>query len=433
MVDSNILTAIKMLEDNGYEAYIVGGAVRDFLLDVEVSDYDIATNASLDEATIVFKDYETKRYISKNMTIGVKINHTYFELSTYKGNNIEEDLLKRDFSVNSMAYHPILGLVDPYHGFRDLFNHELKTLRTPKETFEEDPIRILRAIRFVAEKNFKLNQELKKGIDEYSYLLKNIKNERVSKEIDVILLTSKPSYYITEFKSVFYVLIPKLRECEGFNQKCPKWHNLDVLSHILKVLDSTKCDLVLRLAALFHDICKVDVFFLDDKGVGHFYGHAEKSTLYAREILSKYCYNHKLIDRVCKIIYYHDYQIDDNDNCALKLLYSFGIKDLDLYLGLRRADIIGQNPNLYYRLDIIDSFQERIKKLLDTNRIITYKNLAIDGNILKELGFEGEDIGLALEIILKKVIKKELKNNPDKLYDFAAELRFHLNEFKEQE
>ncbi|RIA78300.1 tRNA nucleotidyltransferase (CCA-adding enzyme) [Anaeroplasma bactoclasticum] len=429
-INPNILYAISLLESHGYQAYLVGGAVRDFLLDLEVSDYDIATNATLDQAIEVFKEFKCKKYISKNITIGVKLNHTYFELSSFKGSTIEEDLSNRDFTVNSMAYHPKYGLIDPYHGLSDLVSKRLKTVKDIEEVFTYDPNRILRAIRFHATRGLIPTLELKMGINKYSYLLNEIKSERVGKEIDPILLTETPSFYIREYISVFSTLFPELGKCIDFDQKCPKWHNLDVLSHILKVLDSTKCDLTLRYAAFFHDIAKPMSYFLDDKGVGHFYGHAIKSEEYARVMLEKYTYNHHFIDRVCHLIYYHDYPIEDTDKSVLDFLYKFGIKDLDLYLGLKRADILGQNPDLYYRLDKIDSIQERIKRLLEEERIITYKNLKINGDILQGLGYEAEEIGKALRIILNKVIKRELKNDEKKLYNYACELKYHLNEIE---
>ena len=429
-INANILYAINLLEEKGYKAYLVGGAIRDFLLDLPVSDYDIATNATLEEAIEVFKEFKCKKYISKNITIGVKLNHTYFELSSFKGNTLEEDLSNRDFTINSMAYHPSLGLIDPYHGLSDLVSKKLKTVKPIEEVFTYDPVRILRAIRFHATRGLVPNKELKEGIIKYSYLLDTIKKERIEKEIDPILLADNPSFYIREYISVFSTLFPLLGKCVDFDQKCPKWHNLDVLSHILKVLDSTKCDLVLRYAAFFHDMGKPISYHPDEFGVGHFYGHAIKSEEYAREMLTKYTYNHHFIDRVCHLVYYHDYPIEDSDKSILDFLYKFGTKDLDLYLGLKRADILGQNPELYYRLEKIDSIQERIKRLLEEERIITYRNLKINGDILKELGYQNEEIGKALKIILNKVIKKELKNNPNKLYNYAAELKYHLDEIE---
>ena len=160
-VNPNIILALNMLHEAGFDAYIVGGAVRDFILDLPVSDYDIATNANLDQAMEVFKDYECKKYISKNITIGVKLNHTYFELSTFKGNTIEEDLSNRDFSVNSLAYDPNIGLIDPYHGLSDLVSKRLRTIRDIDIVIKEDPIRILRAIRFYESRGIKLDSKLK--------------------------------------------------------------------------------------------------------------------------------------------------------------------------------------------------------------------------------------------------------------------------------
>lgn len=429
-VNPNIILALNMLHEAGFDAYIVGGAVRDFILDLPVSDYDIATNANLDQAMEVFKDYECKKYISKNITIGVKLNHTYFELSTFKGNTIEEDLSNRDFSVNSMAYHPNIGLIDPYNGLADLVSCILRTIRDIDIVIKEDPIRILRAIRFYESRGLQLDSKLKDYILSHANLLKDVKDERIQKEINPILLSDKPSLYINEFKEVFFTLFPPLRNCYGFGQKCPKWHNLDIFNHIMKVLDSTKCDLVLRMSAFFHDMGKYDCYVLDENGIGHFYNHAVKSEEYARFYLTKYKYNKYFIDRVCHLVYFHDYPLVAKEKNVLRFIYQFGTKDLDLYLGLKRADILGQNPELYYRLDTIDEIQAIIKNLFDNDRIITYRNLKINGDILKDLGYQGEEIGKALEIILKKVISKELKNNPDKLYEYALELKYHLKEIE---
>ena len=417
-----------MLNDNGFDAYIVGGAVRDFILDLPVSDYDIATNATLDQAIEVFKDYECKKYISKNITIGVKLNHTYFELSTFKGSTIEEDLSNRDFSVNSLAYHPSIGLIDPYHGLADLVSKRLRTIRDIDIVIKEDPIRILRAIRFYESRDLILDLDLKNYILKNASLLNEVKNERIQKEINPIFLSDKPSDYINEFKEVFFALFPPLLNCYGFDQKCPKWHNFDIFNHIMKVLDSTKCDLILRMSAFFHDMGKCDCYALNDDGVGHFYNHAVKSEEYARLYLTKYKYNKYFIDRVCHLVYYHDYPLVPKEKNVLRFIYQFGTKDLDLYLGLKRADILGQDPDLYYRLEAIDEIQAIIKSLFDNDKIITYRNLKINGDVLKDLGYQGEEIGKGLEIILKKVIAKELKNNPDKLYAYALELKYHLNE-----
>ena len=416
-----------MLNDNGFDAYIVGGAVRDFILDLPVSDYDIATNATLDQAIEVFKDYECKKYISKNITIGVKLNHTYFELSSFKGSTIEEDLSNRDFSVNSLAYHPSIGLIDPYHGLADLVSKRLRTIRDIDIVIKEDPIRILRAIRFYESRGLILDLDLKNYILKNASLLEEVKNERIQKEINPIFLSDKPSKYINEFKEVFFALFPPLLNCYGFDQK---WHNFDIFNHIMKVLDSTKCDLILRMSAFFHDMGKCDCYVLGDDGVGHFYNHAVKSEEYARLYLTKYKYNKYFIDRVCHLVYYHDYPIIPQERNVLRFIYQFGTKDLDLYLGLKRADILGQTPDLYYRLEDIDEIQAIIKSLFDNDKIITYRNLKINGDVLKDLGYQGEEIGKGLEIILKKVIAKELKNNPDKLYAYALELKYHLNEIE---
>ena len=304
----------------------------------------------------------------------------------------------------------------------------LRTIRDIDIVIKEDPIRILRAIRFYESRGLILDLDLKNYILKNASLLEEVKNERIQKEINPIFLSDKPSDYINEFKEVFFTLFPPLLNCYGFDQKCQKWHNFDIFNHIMKVIDSTKCDLILRMSAFFHDMGKCDCYVLGDDVVGHFYNHAVKSEEYARLYLTKYKYNKYFIDRVCHLVYYHDYPLVPKERNVLRFIYQFGTKDLDLYLGLKRADILGQDPDLYYRLEDIDEIQAIIKNLFDNDKIITYRNLKINGDVLKDLGYQGEEIGKGLEIILKKVIAKELKNNPDKLYAYALELKYHLNE-----
>ena len=428
LVNPDIILAIKLLEDSGFEAYIVGGAVRDLILGYTVSDYDIVTNASLDEAIDIFKDYKTKKYISKGMTVGVKINHTYFELSSFKGNSIEEDLLYRDFSINSIAYNINIGLIDPYNGSLDLSNKIIKTVRDESIVLKEDPIRILRAIRFSSTRCLSIDNKLKESMLELKDLLNNVAKERIEKELDSIMLSNKPSIYLREYIDVYSVLFNKLSKCKNFDQKCENWHNLDVLEHILKVIDSTKPDKVLRYAALFHDIAKPDCFTLDLNGVGHFYGHPIKSEEYAKEMLLKYSYNHNFINRVSKLVLFHDYQISNKESSILKFLYNFGTYDIDLFFNLKRADILGQTPNKYDRLYEIDIIEEKVNEVIKNNKIITYKNLNINGDTLKELKYPYDKINKALDHIINKVIDKELKNDKDKLYNYAVLLKDKLDE-----
>lgn len=382
LIDKNIIFAINILKDNGYDAYIVGGAVRDLILDLPISDYDIVSNISLTEAKELFIKYNPKIYSNK-ITLGVRINHTFFELSSYKGNTLEEDLLNRDFSINSIAYDIDNGLIDPYNGIYDLSKKIIKTIREPKEVIEEDPIRILRALRFMEQKNFKIDESLNNIMNKYAYLLKNVKNERINKELDAILLSKTPSYYFINYKEVFNNLFDEL----DYNK--------------ISIIDNIKSNLVFRLTALsylFHDI------------------------EYVRFILEKYCYKYSIINQIIHVLEYIDYNLLPNEDIILEFLFKFGLEDLDLYFGLKRAILLANNDEIY----VLDDIASITRNLIKEDKIITYKNLRIHNNDLIKLGYKEEYIDIALRIILKKVIQKELPNDRKVLFDFACRLKYDL-------
>lgn len=413
---------IDIFYDNGYEAYLVGGAVRDYLLDVYIEDFDIATNASLDEIKQLFKNRKQKEYKSKGLTIGVKYDSFYVEISTFKGKDIYEDLGNRDFTINAIAYNNKKGFIDPFNGRVDITRKIIRAVDNPDKIIAYDPIRILRAIRFSAIKGFKIADDLKIALIKNKDLLNTIKFERIQKEINPVLLIEKPSLYIREYKEIFFIIFDGLEKTYKFNQY-NDYHHLDVFEHTLLVLDSTKNILPLRLAALFHDIGKPLCFTIDNKGIGHFYGHPEKSAEIANENLLKLCYNHDLIKIVYKVIYYHDYYLINDEKILLKFLYKFGTNHLDIYFGLKRADVLGQNPKYIDRIVLLDDIANSIKKIIDENKIITFKNLAIKGNDLVELGYEGHKIQIALDYLLKAVIEKRIKNNKEKLIELALKIK----------
>ena len=412
---------IAILEENGYEAYIVVGAVRDSLLDIEPGDYDITTNATLPQIKKIFKDYKLKEYKSKGLTIGIVFNSFYVEVSTFKGFTILEDLSLRDFTINAIAYNEKTGYIDPFNGILDI---KRKIIRAVNEDIciINDPIRILRAIRFSATKDFKIDPKLKASMIENKDLLLNSKYERFHHEINPILLHDKPSTYIREYKEIFFKIFDGLELCDGFDQHNP-YHHLDVFEHTLLVLDCTKPVLSLRLAALLHDIGKPKTFTIDYKGIGHFFLHPKQSMEMAKNILEKLMYKHDMIKIICNVIYYHDYNLINKEDSLLKFLYKFGLNNLDIYFGLRRADVLGQNPKYMDRIYILDEIAENIRRIINENKIITLANLAVQGDDLIAIGYEGHKISLCLEYLLDSVKNKRIKNNKDKLIDLAIRIR----------
>lgn len=422
--DLDAITSLEILNSHGYEAYIVGGAVRDYFLNCTNNDYDIVTNANLDEIMNIFSGYKNKLY-ANNQCVGVKLNEKYIEISTFKGNNLIDDLYNRDFSINSIAYNPKVGFVDPYNGIDDIKNKILRTVNIEEKVFKADPLRLLRAIRFEIIYNLNPTKELCEAIIKYAELLKLVHPMRIPHELDKILLSDNPGFYITKYKKVFFAIIPHLSYCDSFDQHS-KWHSYNVFDHIMKVVDSTEKDLVLRLSALFHDIKKPECFTLDINNEGHFYNHYVKSSIYANEILTNLSYNKILINRVCHLVLFHETRLKIDKRLIINFLIEFGLDDLDLFFKLQKADIMGQNPDLLYRLKEYDKLEDEILKIVNTIDIITLKKLRININDFKELGYSEDKAKKKLVEIAFMATTKEIINDRDILLEYINK-RFNKN------
>jgi len=380
LIDNNIIKAIKILKDNGYEAYIVGGAIRDLILDLPISDYDIASNISLENAYVLFKEYSPKLY-SNGITMGAVINHTHFELSSYKGKTIEEDLYERDFSINSIAYDIDNGLTDPYNGIYDLSKNILKTVKNPIDVIKKDPVRILRALRFIS-RGFIVDDNLYKVMNEYAYLLKDIKRERIRKELDFILLSKNPSVILSKYKSILKEIIPSIDNIINFG-----------------IIDIIRNDLAYRLTAfcyLLHD----DIY----------------------NLLKGLYYPISLINQVIHVTDFMDYSLGLNKEQILTFLFEFGLDDIEIYFALKRAEKLANNEEIYD----IDSITTIARGLMLDGKIVTKKNLKIKANDLRYLGYKEEDIDKALNIIIKKVVHNELPNVRKVLFDYACRLKYDI-------
>ncbi len=420
-LDYKIIEIIKKLESNGYETYVVGGAPRDSYLERPNHDIDIVTTASLKEIKEVFP---LEHFISyqKGITLGLVHNKTVIDISSTNELTIEEDILRRDFTINTLLYHPIRGWKDYLNAKHDIDKKILKSVGNPINMIKNDPLRILRAIRFEAILKYKIDNKLLEAMFENKHLLKNIASERINDELTKILLVDTPSIYIRKYIDIFDIVIPGLIKLKGFNQH-NKYHVYDVLEHTLKVLDTTTAILELRLAALFHDFEKPSCFTIDDNNVGHFYGHDEKSSITADLILKQLHYPYKLIDKVVKLIYYHDYKLVNDEKKLLKFISKFGIEDIDLLMGLKRADVLGQNLEFIDRIYELDEIEKKIYYLIDSKKFITKELLNIKGSDLIEIGYpQNKTISTVLNLLLEKVRNNELENDKEILLDYASKL-----------
>lgn len=410
---------IEKLNNNGYEAYLVGGSVRDAIMGYDIADYDITTNASLEEIKLVFSSDKVKEYSNK-ITLCIIKDHEHVEVTPFKGKTIIEDLSNRDFTINAIAYD-LNEIIDPFKGRLDLFNKVIRTPIDPKVTITNDPLRMLRAIRFSGKYGFEIDSNLKEVMISYADLLLSLKKDRIKIEFDKILLLNNPSKYIKEYKNVFFNIIPALRVCDGFDQQT-KYHNLDVFEHILKVLDNVNPNIISRLAALLHDVKKPECFTKDEKG-GHFYGHWNKSKDYASLILKDFNYSNDIIKRVCRLVEYHDYSIDINNTKAiLNFLYKFKTHDIDLLFDLKKADNIAQHPDYNYQQEEIEKLYRKIITIINNNEYIDIHNLAIDGNDLVKLGVEAKKISDIFDRICLKIIDGKLSNNTKDILEYVNKI-----------
>lgn len=432
------------LNSNGYEAYIVGGCVRDSLLGRIPNDWDICTNATPNEILEVFRNYKTIPTGLKHGTITIVIDGKYYEITTYRidgdysdgrrPDNVEftddivKDLSRRDFTINAMAYNSQNGLVDPFYGLVHLNNETIHCVGNPDERFQEDGLRVLRAVRLATQLGFRISVDTEIAIIRNKKALKNISKERIREELNKILLSRKPSEGIVLLYSteLLEYTIPELKPCVGFNQHNIN-HDKDVFGHILSVLDNTEPKLELRLAALFHDIGKPNTFTIDENGTGHFYGHHKESAKICREVMTRLKYSNKEIEYISELVYYHMTRYEKLRTPSVKkFINKVGVDKLDDLFKLFIADRLGSNPP--YEFDDIYKLKFECERVLSEKQPLSVKDLDINGYDLMKIGIpQGKQIGVMLNLLLEKVLENPELNQKDILLEIVKNNRVALS------
>lgn len=430
-VEANEL--IKILQDNGHSAYVVGGCVRDSILNRKPNDWDICTSATPDEMLNIFKDYRIIETGLKHGTVTV-VNNGNFEITTYRidgeysdnrrpdnvtfTNNLIEDLKRRDFTINAMAYNDIEGLIDPFGGINDINNKIIRCVGNAKERFEEDALRILRAIRFASQLNFEIDNDTNIEINNQYKNLKNISIERINSEFCKILYNAD---IWNNYLNVLTLIIPRFKNCIGLEQGSS--HPYDVWNHTLKTISNCSNDLVVRLAALFHDIGKPDVYFDDERG-RHFYGHADVSAQHTEVIMKNMRFDNNTIKKVVSLVKHHDVIFEESSVFVKQWLSILGEEQFRRLIELRKADILGQDPGRFERrLEKVYNVKKRTDEIIDNNECYSLKQLAINGNDLIELGYQNKQIGEMLDILLSIVIDNDSLNNKNSLLNIVKHLK----------
>lgn len=427
------VTVMDTLQKSGYEIYLVGGFVRDSIMGKNADDADFATNATPDEMLSVFKDFRTLTTGLKHGTVTVIINHQPFEITTYRtekgysdcrhpdevafAEKIEDDLSRRDFTVNSIAYNPSVGYIDPFGGKEDIAKRIIRCVGDPETRFTEDALRILRGLRFSSVLSFTIDEETEKAMFKCKSLLNNISKERVFIELSKMLCGRNIKEVLLKYSEILSVVLPEIKDMKGFEQH--NFHHIyDVLGHTAVVVESAPPLPHLRFSALLHDCGKPDCFSIDKDGVGHFYSHASISAEKAEKALLRLKSDNKTKDKVVKLIKLHDAPIEENEVVIKKKLSKYGEELFFDLIELKRADTKGLAPEFHSREEHFDKLEGIAKKVLSEKPCFTLKSLSINGNDLAELGFKGREIGEKLKLLLNAVMENKVENNKEDLISY---------------
>ena len=432
----SVKSCIDALESAGFAAYAVGGCVRDACLGLMPQDYDLCTNALPEQTEAVFSDHRLVLAGKKHGTVAVVTEDGVVEITTYRTEggyqdnrhpdwvkfvpHIEEDLARRDFTVNAMAFSPTRGFRDPFGGQADLKNHILRAVGDPEQRFREDSLRILRGVRFAVRYGLTPDAATEAAMASLAPLMENLARERVFEEL-CKLLPLVTAGDLLRFAPVLTAVIPELDPTVGFDQRNPH-HIYDLFGHTAHVVEGVPPDLPLRWAALLHDIGKIATFTLDDQGVGHFYGHAQESARMADAILRRFKSPTALREQVVTLIDRHMTKIEPNKKTVRRWLSRFGPETLEQLLKLQEADMGKKGTEKPQEMAQFSQLREIIAEIQAENACLSLKDLAINGHDLMALGFQGRDIGQTLNRLLELVLDEEIENTKEALISAATAL-----------
>lgn len=434
-----VSTALQVLNSNGYQAYIVGGCVRDFLMGRTPHDFDITTNALPEEIMKVFSGYKVIPTGLKHGTVTVLTEGEPLEITTYRidgdysdnrrpdsisfTRNLKEDLARRDFTVNALAFSPDEGIVDYFCGQQDLQNKLIRCVGDANKRFSEDALRILRALRFASQLNFQIESATRQALFNNKGLLKNISMERIHDELLKLLMGQKARPILAEYIDIFEDLFPELLAMKGFDQNTP-YHIYDVLIHTLYVVEYVPNVPCLKLAALLHDVGKPLTYTVDEKGIGHFYGHGTESVRLAEGILTRLKVDKQTKERVLILIKHHNDTINPDEKSVKRWLNRLGTEVFWDLIELKKADDLAHNPRFESRTKLLGQVTEIARKILDAGECITLKDLKINGNDLLDLGFApNKELGNTLNKLLYMVMDERVPNQRESLLAAAKALR----------
>ncbi len=432
----HIQKALEILTGSGFEAWVVGGCVRDMIMGKTPYDYDITTSALPGQTAKCFENYTVVETGIKHGTVTIVMYGENIEITTYRvdgdyldnrrpenvsfTHSLIEDLARRDFTMNAIAYNPAIGVIDPYGGRRDIEKRTIRCVGNPDRRFNEDGLRILRGLRFASQTGFKIEEETALAIRENKHLINNLSSERIFAELKKLVVGDNAPNIIKEYTDVLGEILPEILPMKGFKQNT-KYHCYDVLDHSLEMLKNSDKDMILKLTALLHDVGKPKAFFEDESGVSHFKGHATIGAKMAAKIFSRLKADNYTKNMVCELIAEHSIKMNITRTEIKKYISKKGFEFTKLLLKVKKADASAKAEEYRNPAEIVEA-ENLVEEIQKSGEPIFISNLEINGKDLVKMGISGKKVGEILDRLLEAVIQEQTKNNREKLLNLAEEM-----------
>lgn len=430
----------------GFQAYAVGGCVRDSILGTVPGDWDICTSALPEETEACFSDLRVVETGLKHGTVTVIFQGVPYEITTFRSDGnyldhrrpqqvnfvrtLKEDLLRRDFTINAMAVGLDEEIQDPFGGRQDLTDGIIRCVGDPDTRFTEDALRILRGLRFASRLGFSIAPETAAAMERNKNLLSYVSGERIYKELTGILIGTYAQSVLEQYGGVLAAVLPEIQPSMGFLQRNP-FHNRDVWQHTLEALGKSRPDPIVRWALLLHDLGKPDCFTLDDRGIGHFYGHPQRSMELAEQILDRFHGDKKTRDTICLLVRDHDREAPATIKNARRWIARYGRDNVRLLLEVKRCDCLAHvdTPKTRARYNNLMEMTRLIRECLETERCFSVRDLPVKGGDVMALGVPaGPQVGRILEGLLDDVLDGACPPEREALLERLKQL---INERKE--
>lgn len=439
-IPADVNELIHTLQNNGHKAYIVGGCCRDSILGRTPHDYDICTSATPDEMLEIFKDKKIIETGLQHGTVTVEVNGESYEITTFRRDgtysdgrhpdsveftsDLVEDLRRRDFTMNAMAYNDEEGLIDPFNGMEDIKYKKISCVGRAEDRFGEDALRILRAIRFAAQLEFAIMPGTDWEIHKQYKNLENISIERINSEFCKIASSDDFCIELLLYKDVFSLFIPELKDMFDFPQNNP-WHIWDVFGHTIHAVEYCDSDdLIVRLAVFFHDFGKPHSYQDGEDSIRHFKGHGKVSADMTDSIMKRLRFDNETRNNVVELVYYHDATFEIGKKYVKRWLNKIGEKQFRRLLQVKKADNKAQNLELSSdRITELSKIETLIDEVLQEDECFSLKDLAVNGKDLISIGYRtGKGLGNTLNRLLQLVIDGDCPNEKEKLLQEAESL-----------